>query len=257
MLIDEVDTFLADKSDLRGVLNSGHTKSAAFVLRCVGDDSVPQPFSTWCPKVFAHIGRVHPTLEDRSIRIQLRRKLKVQTVKRIPRGHDPYCDLRRRCARFAADNLEALTKSQPKVPPELNDRAADNWEPLLAIAEACGCGEEARQAAIQLSGVDDDETDGIVLLGDLKRIFERATAEDSAVATMPSAAIAEALGKMEDKKWPEFKGGKPITPAQIASLLKPFDIKPRKVQSDDGVKRQVQGYRFDQFSEAFRRYLSD
>jgi hypothetical protein len=86
MLIDEVDTFLADKSDLRGVLNSGHTKSAAFVLRCVGDDSVPQPFSTWCPKVFAHIGRVHPTLEDRSIRIQLRRKLKVQTVKRIPRA---------------------------------------------------------------------------------------------------------------------------------------------------------------------------
>lgn len=38
MLIDEMDTFLSDKSDLRGVLNSGHTKSQAFVLRCVGDD---------------------------------------------------------------------------------------------------------------------------------------------------------------------------------------------------------------------------
>jgi hypothetical protein len=62
---------------------------------------------------------------------------------------------------------------------------------------------------------------------------------------------------MEDKKWPEFKAGKPITPAQIAALLKPFGIKPRKVQSDDGVKRQVQGYRFDQFEEAFGRYLAE
>ena len=50
MLIDEVDTFLADKSDLRGVLNSGHTKSSAFILRCVGDQHAPKRFSTWCPK---------------------------------------------------------------------------------------------------------------------------------------------------------------------------------------------------------------
>jgi hypothetical protein len=62
---------------------------------------------------------------------------------------------------------------------------------------------------------------------------------------------------MEDKSWPEFKSGKPITPAQIATLLKPFKITPRKVQSDGGgVKRQVQGYRFDQFEWTFKRYLA-
>jgi putative DNA primase/helicase len=186
----------------------------------------------------------------------LRRKLKTETVERIPRGDDPYGDLRRKCARFAVDNLETLRTAMPKIPAELNDRAADNWAALLAIADACGCGEDAREAALQLSGVEDDETDAIVLLGDLKGIFQRAKNEDSAIATMSSAIIATELGKMEDKKWPEFKGGKSITPAQIAALLKPFNVKPRKVPSDDGTKRQVQGYRFDQFEWTFKRYLA-
>jgi hypothetical protein len=214
------------------------------------------PFSTWCPKVFAHIGRVHPTLEDRSIRIQLRRKLKTETVERIPRG-DPYADLRRKCARFAVDNLEYLSKAKPTIPAGLNnDRAADNWMPLLAIAEICGCGNEARKAALELSGVDDDETDSIVLLADLNAMFERATQGEAATVSMSSAAMTVELASMEDKKWPEFKGGKPITPTQIAALLKPFGITPRKVQSDDGAKRQVQGYRFDQFEWTFKRYLA-
>ena len=61
MLIDETDTFLSDKSELRGILNSGHTRSQAYVIRCVGDDLVPKQFSTWAPKAFAAIGRMHPT----------------------------------------------------------------------------------------------------------------------------------------------------------------------------------------------------
>ena len=94
-----------------------------------------------------------------------------------------------------------------------------------------------------------------MLLADLKTIFERAKAGDATIVTMSSAVIAADLASMEDKRWPEFKGGKPITPAQIAALLKPFGITPRKVQSDDGAKRQVQGYRFDQFEWTFKRYL--
>ena len=256
MLIDEADTFFADKSELRGVLNSGHSKSSAVVVRCVGDQHEPRRFGTWCPKVFAHIGRVHPTLEDRSIRIQMKRKLKTEMTARIPRD-DAYAELRSKCARFAEDNLENLKKARPTILIGLNDRAADNWDPLLAIAEACGCGAEARQAALELSGADDDETDAIVLLADLKTIFEQAKAGDATIVTMSSAVIAADLVSMEDKRWPEFKGGKPITPAQIAALLKPFHIAPRKVQSDGGGgKRQVQGYRFEQFEWTFKRYLA-
>ena len=159
MLIDETDTFLSDKSELRGILNSGHTRSQAYVVRCVGDDFVPKQFSTWAPKAFAAIGRMHPTLEDRSILIELRRKLKSDQVTRIPRDPNAYSDLLRQCARWAIDHMQELQAANPVLPEELNDRARDNWEPLLAIAEACGGGwpERARDAAMQLSGIDDDD----------------------------------------------------------------------------------------------------
>src|SRR5262249_28940285 len=148
---------------LRGVLNSGHTRSQAFVLRCVGDDLIPTQFSTWCPKVFAHNGRIHATLTDRSTPIGLKRKLKSEKVERIPTNPDAYSDLRRKCARWAQDNLEALKSANPTLPDINNDRALDNWDPLLAIAEACSSewAEHARQVAMSLSGVDDLEDLGI------------------------------------------------------------------------------------------------
>jgi hypothetical protein len=236
------------------VLNSGHTKSQAYVLRCVGDDLIPQQFSTWCPKVFAHIGRVHPTLEDRSVCIVLRRKLKTEKVERIPKDN-PYVDLRRKCARWAADNLEALADAKPEVPGELNDRAADNWEPLLAIAEACRRGKDARDAARALSGTDDDETDAIVLLADLKAIFASERQGDPTCETMTSSSIAAKLAQMEDRKWPDFRAGKPITPQDLATLLKPFGIRPRAVSSNEHRRGQAKGYRFAQFKWTFERYL--
>ena len=70
---------------------------------------------------------------------------------------------------------------------------------------------------------------------------------------MSSVEIANALGEMEDRNWPEYRNGKPITPTQIAKLLKPFGIASRKISTGGG--RQVQGYRFDQFGATFRRYL--
>ena len=37
----------------------------------------------------------------------------------------------------AADNFDKLAEPDPKMP-DLNDRAADNWHPLLAIADLAG-----------------------------------------------------------------------------------------------------------------------
>ena len=42
LLIDEADTFIRDKDELRGVLNSGHTRTTALVLRAVGEDHDPR-----------------------------------------------------------------------------------------------------------------------------------------------------------------------------------------------------------------------
>ena len=60
LLIDEADSFVKDNEELRGILNSGHTKAGANVIRNV--DHKPRRFSTWAPKAIAtirHSGR-HP-----------------------------------------------------------------------------------------------------------------------------------------------------------------------------------------------------
>jgi putative DNA primase/helicase len=41
LLVDEADTFLGDNDELRGIINSGHRRSSAFVVRTVGDDHEP------------------------------------------------------------------------------------------------------------------------------------------------------------------------------------------------------------------------
>jgi hypothetical protein len=61
LLIDEADSFARDDEALRGVLNSGHSRDTAFVVRCEGDANEPKEFSTWAPKAIAGIGELAPT----------------------------------------------------------------------------------------------------------------------------------------------------------------------------------------------------
>jgi putative DNA primase/helicase len=58
LLIDEADTFLAGNDELRGVLNAGHRRSSAFVIRTVGDNHEPKQFRTWGAKAIALIGKL-------------------------------------------------------------------------------------------------------------------------------------------------------------------------------------------------------
>jgi putative DNA primase/helicase len=251
LLIDEADTFISEKSELRGVLNSGHTPAQSFVLRCVGDDFEPKQFSTWAPKAFANIGRMHPTLEDRSIAVPLKRKMKGEHVERLPFGADAFLPLARRCARWAQDHLAALREASPLLP-DLHDRAKDNWTPLLAIAEAAGedWAEKARAAATRLSGLDDDETPAIMLLEDIARLFELGKG-----ANMFSREIIEDLQVMEERPWPEFNKGKPINQRGLAQLLKPFGIEPTTV-ARPGWDGRAKGYKLSMFRQVFKRYLS-
>ena len=251
LLVDEADTFLGDNEELRGVLNSGHTRDAAFVLRCVGEDFEPQRFQTFCPKVLAMIGKLPDTLQDRSIMVEMRRRLPVDKVDKL-RDAEPghFDELRRKIVRWAADHFEDMRRARPEIPKSLNDRAADNWEPLLAIAEAAGgkWPELARNAALALSG-DADESDSIKtqLLSDIKTIFEKKDTD-----RLSSAAMVESLAAMEERPWPEFSHGKPITARQLAKLLKPFHIAPDTIRLES---ETLKGYLIDKFSDAFARYI--
>ena len=67
-------------------------------------------------------------------------------------------ELGSRARRWADDNLEKLRLMDPELPSKLNDRAADNWRSLVAIADTIGGSwpEAARRAALILSAADDD-----------------------------------------------------------------------------------------------------
>jgi len=253
-MLDEVDVWMRENEEMRAVLCGGHTRSTAHVVRVVGDNHQPQRFSTFCPKVFAGIGGLADTLEDRSIILSMKRKRPTDTVARL--REDQYerdmAPTQSRCRRWAEDQLETLRRADPCVPPALNDRAADNWRPLLAIADLAGgvWPSRGREAAIALSGQTDDEAAGVQLLADIRDIYIKEGCD-----RLESAVLVESLGAMEERPWAECgKQGKPITAPQLARLLRPFGIAPRNIAID---ALRHKGYLREQFEDAFSRYLPD
>jgi len=252
LLIDEADTFLALSDEMRGILNAGHSRVTAYVVRTVGDEHEPRRFSTWCPKAIGLIGKLPSTLEDRSIEIRMRRRAKTEQVERFrEKKLVALKPLGRRAARWATDNLAELRAADPEVPEELDDRAADNWRPLIAIADLAG-GEwpkRARDAARLLSGGERraDTSAGIQLLAAIRDVFESSQRD-----RLPSSKIAEQLTEREDRPWAAWKQGRPITAHQIAQILKPFEIGPKGIRV--GAKT-LRGYERAQFEDAFERYL--
>ena len=251
LLIDEADTFVRHDEEMRGILNSGHTKAAAHVIRNVevNGEHKPQRFSTWAPKAIATIRELADTLEDRSI-VTLQRKPKVAIVARLrKRDSDEFASLRRQAARWATDNFEKLTDPDPDIPEVLNDRAADNWRPLLAIADLAGSRwpQRAREAACLLSG-DGYESSSInvELLADIKKAFGDEEA-------MSSADLVAALVADPERPWAEWKRGRPLTQKQLAGLLKPFCIISHTVRIP-GFK-DAKGYRRAAFEDAWSAYL--
>lgn len=250
VLIDEADTFLRDNEELRGVLNSGHAKAGAYVIRTVGDNHDPAVFRTWAPKAIALIGKLPATLESRSIHIELRRLPPGETVTPL-RLHqiDVLIPLQRKAARWAADHLDALRTHEPEIPPELYGRAADNWRALLSIADMAGGNwpQRARQAAVTMSASRSEQTAGILLLEDLRSLFlihgDR----------MQTTTILAALNEMDDRPWPEWSRGRELTPRGLGRLLSPFDIHPRSIRVSNG--ETPKGYLHEQFSDSFTRYL--
>ncbi|MDP2601782.1 MAG: DUF3631 domain-containing protein [Deltaproteobacteria bacterium] len=251
LLVDEADTFLADNDELRGVINSGHRRSSAFVVRTVGDDHEPRLFKTWAPKAVALIGKLSATLEDRAIVIAMRRRAPGEIVARL-RSADYQAaaePLRRKASRWASDHLTALRASDPAMPGDLNDRAADNWRPLVSIADLAG-GEwpdRARAAALALSK-DSDEADGSALIDLLTELRDVFNSRDR----IPSADLAEHLGGKPESRWAEWSHGKPITQRQVARLLAPLKIKPSSVRVGTETPR---GYLREWFDDAFSRYI--
>jgi putative DNA primase/helicase len=252
LLIDEADSFVKDNEELRGILNSGHTKAAAYVIRNVevNGEHKPRRFSTWAPKAIATIRGLADTLEDRAIMVRLQRKLPTATVARLRRrDSNEFAALRSKAARWAADNCNRLEDPDPKIPDSLNDRAADNWRPLLAIADLAGgfWPERAREAACLLSGEGQDGAINVTLLAHIKMAFGDAD-------VIRSADLIAKLIADPEQPWAEWKHGRPLTRKQLAGLLAPFHI--ISVNVNPLGQPQGKGYRRADFEGVWEAYCS-
>jgi putative DNA primase/helicase len=251
--IDEFDTVLAsdDKAALRSVINSGHTRGQG-VVKCVEPDFRPQHFKTFCPKAIGMVGRKMPASTiSRCIVIELHRRKKDERIERFAHNDDgELADLRRRLHRWALDNENALRQAKPSMPDEFDNRRADNWRVMLAIADSAGeeWGDKARAAASGIECATDTSTTGVRLLVSIKAAFDHVGDVDA----IGSEDLITKLTADTASEWSEWRSGKPITQAQLARLLKPFHISPEQIRIDG---RQVRGYLRARFVDAWQRYL--
>jgi hypothetical protein len=164
---------LRDNAELRGILSAGHRRNA-FVIRVEGDDHEPRRFSVWCPKVIAMIGKPHATLSGRSIMIELKRKTMMEKRERFTERclNDNFA---RKCARWAADNASKLRSHQPSLPESLFNRTADNWIPLITIADIAGSEwqDTARQLAATAAARKDGDITSVLLLQAIRECLRR------------------------------------------------------------------------------------
>jgi len=159
-------------------------------------------------------------------------------------------EIKRKCIRWAQDNIESLKKHIPDIPDSLHDRAADNWEPLFTIADIVGNNwpKAAREAAKSLTDSDiDSDSVKVQLLSDLKIIFKKEKTDK-----LWTSDILEKLNGMDDRPWSEWKRGKQLTARGLSNLLRPFKIRPKDLKLDEINKK---GYSLDDLSDTFSRYL--
>ena len=251
LIVDEADTFLLTNLALRGILNSGHARTTAFVIRTAGHE--PRLFSTWGARMIALIGRLPATLEDRAIVLPMRRRAPGEPVERIGRAGllrrlEP---LRRRAGRWVTDHLAALRAADPAVPEALDDRQADNWRPLFAIADEAGgvWADFARTAARTLSGtvVEADHAAPVQLLADLRDLFATTPADKLATVT-----VLRHLTALADRPWADGAESHPMTARHLATRLAGFGIKAKQIRQGAATRK---GYLRADFTDAFRRYL--
>jgi len=266
VLLDEVDAVFASATDrtepLRAVLNAGN-RAGSSVTRAVPPNWDVKRFPVFCPKALAGIdnGRWPDTLLDRSIVIRLRRRLETERVERFRFAavEGEATIIRGRLEHWASQHVGTLEDSRPKEPDGLSDRAADAWEPLLAIADLLDGDWPpiARSAAVALFHRQEEleDTLAVALLTDIRDVFD--TSDE---AKLKSVTLCAELRKLPDSGWSNFgarRGHKGVRPNDVAMLLRPFGITPHTVRFDNSAERgsTAKGYARADFEDAWARYL--
>lgn len=209
----------------------------------------------FCAVALAGLGDLPDTLMSRSVIIRMRRRAPGETVEPYRhRQHSPAgIDLSGWLATWTASVESSVEGAWPAMPDGVNDRPADVWEPLLAVADAAGGDwpDRARVACAELVKVSENRDASLCvrLLGDLRAVF----AGSGDVDALSTDVILERLCALEEAPWSDLRG-KPLDPRGLARRLRQYDIGSTKVKHDG---KALQGYRREHLWDAWSRYLPE
>lgn len=257
ILFDELDTIFGARAkeheEIRGLLNAGHRRGAV-AGRCVvrGKNIETEEIEAYCPVAMAGLGFAPDTIMSRTVAIKMKRRApgqKVEAFRRrlhVPEGHA----LREELAMWMQFLSDRLSEAWPVMPVGVEDRSADVWEPLLAVADSAGghWPERARVAAVALVAGSKESTPslGLRLLSDIREAFGQ---DESHVST---SLLIERLCDMDEAPWADMRG-KAIDPRKLARLLSPYEVKSCNVRINNNI---VKGYKREDFHDPWDRYLS-
>ncbi len=264
LVLDEADSVFATRrgersegaEDLRGILNSGHSRGWPYV-RWDAAARRPESCPTFAMAAIGGIGSMPDTIEDRAVVIPMRRRAPGEKVSgyRSRRAVPTLHDLRERLHEVITAHLDELAAAEPDLP--VDDRPADVWESLIAVADLAGADwpRRARLACQILTGAAEPDEASISerLLADLASVFTRYDAIGTAtyVEEIFTADLLKYLHQIEEAPWGDWYG-RELTGCDLARLLRPYGIRSRNVRIGDG---QGKGYRSCDLAEAWFRYL--
>jgi hypothetical protein len=253
MLYDELDTVFgqgARYERMRRVIDAGHEKGGT-VNRLMGKRGAVK-FSVFAAMAMAgkmDIYDLPPTIRTRSVVVRMQRRAPGEEVERWNRRTGPpelekLRDLLQFWAELVHDH--AATSNFPVLPDMIQDRDADVWEPLIAVADlAAGHWPEtarvAAVAAVAAVGNKAAPSRGMRLLGDIRAVFDKC-----GVSVMFTARLLTELRSLEESPWTG------LTPMVMAKLLVGYGVEPKSLRIREQVAR---GYEKAAFAEAWRRYL--
>jgi hypothetical protein len=257
LLVDEADTLWGSRKqadaneDLRGLLNAGHQRNRPMLRWDITTRSL-DALDTFAMAMLAAIGDLPDTIMDRAVVIRMRRRAPGEQVDpyRTRRDAPPLHELRDRLTDWARHHLRQLQQAAPQMP--LEDRAADTWEPLIAIADLAGdpWPQRSRQAATTMvaaeSQQEEDGTASVRLLADLRDLFDQEATDARYTST-----ILQRLHKLEDAPWADWYGH-PLATRDLAKLLRPYGVVSKSVR-EGGTGEARKGYHRDDLYEPWAR----
>jgi hypothetical protein len=258
LLIDEGDNLgLNINPTIRAIMNSGHNVGSSVGRVIKGD---PKEFDTFGPLAIAAIGTLPLTLIDRSVIVHMEK-----SQRRDLRRLDPNSPnikvvdaIYREICKWARTPLQTNIDA---ILPDDSTRHADNWRPLICVADSFGkaWGRKARAAAYAYKLNYSDEDLRVILLTDIRTAFDKLNADR--IASKQLVTEVRAI----DDLWDEFpgpNGTRKLTTSSMAALLRPFRpaIKSVTIWAPSRKRNDTtgsgKGYFRSQFETAWAKYCS-